>query len=169
MGRFDSVPDIEGRLDDFEIQCITDWLGDPVRNFLDQSIEKDVFEPYENGQYCDSLIRLGTCISAVLLKMISTKCPLKNMPSPKKVSGGWLLDLKPFREICLLREFKKCFKERIPNQLIEDIHVIQKLRNAYAHRLTPIQDIFGDEHKTILKALRDTWQDLRNEYVKIVF
>lgn len=51
MGRFDSIPDIKGRLNDFEIQCVLDWWGDPVRHILDQSIEKDVFEPYQNGEH----------------------------------------------------------------------------------------------------------------------
>ena len=175
MSRFDSVPDIKGRLDDFEIQCITDWWGDPVRNILDQSIEKDVFEPYQNGEHYHSLIRLGTYISIVVLKMLFQKCPPKITPPPKRVSVGWILDLEPFRQESrrglkkLLDEFKKCFKEQIPNQLIQDLHIIRELRNAYAHRLTPVQDIFRNEHKKILKALRNTWQDLRNEYIKVVF
>lgn len=175
MSRFDSVPDINGRLDDFEIQSITDWWGDPIRNILDQSIEKDVFEPYQNGEHYHSLIRLGTYISIVVLKMLFQKCPPKITPSPKKVSGGWLLDLEPFRQKSreglgrLLDEFKKCFKGQIPSQLVEDLHIIRGLRNAYAHRLTPVQDIFtSDEHNKILQAMRNTWQHLRNEYCKVV-
>lgn len=175
MGRFDSIPDIKGRLTDFEIQCVTDWWGDPVRNILDQSIEKDVFEPYQNGEYYHSLIRLETYISIVILKMLFQKCPSKVMPPPKRVSGRWLLDLEPI--IKKLRKglkkhldwFKECFNEQIPNQLIQDLHIIRELRNAYAHRLPPVRHIFtDDEHRKILQAMRNTWQDLRNEYCKVV-
>lgn len=174
MGRFDSIPDIKGRLNDFEIQCVVDWWGDPVRHILDQSIEKDVFEPYQNGEHYHSLIRLGTYISIVILKMLFYEYPSKIAPPPKRVSGGWLLDLEPYLKKSrnclgnLLYEFKKCFKEQIPNQLIKDLHVIRELRNAYAHRLTPVQDIFINEHTEILQAMRNTWQDLRNEYCKVV-
>ena len=160
---------------DFEIQCIIDWWGDPFRNVLDQSIEKDVFEPYRNGEHYHSLIRLGTYISIVILKMLSQKCPSKIKPTPKRVSVGWLLDSAPLiRESRkkglgkLLVELKECFKGQIPDQLIEDLHIIRELRNAYAHRLTPVQDIFRSEHEVILEAMRNTWQDLRNEYVKVV-
>ena len=175
MGRFGSISDIRGRLNDFEIQCVTDWWGDPVRNVLDQSIQKDVFEPYQNGEHYHSLIRLGTYISIVVLKMLFQKCPPKIMPPPKKVSRGWLLDLEPFRKKSreglkkLLDEFEKCFKGQISDQIIEDLHIIRELRNAYAHRLTPVRDIFvNDEHKKILQAMRNTWEDLRNEYVKVI-
>lgn len=174
MSRFNSISDIKGRLHDFEIQCITDWWGDPIRNILGQSIEKDVFEPYQNGDHCHSLIRLGTYISIVILKMLFQKCPPKIMPHPKGTSEGWLLDLEPFIKESrkglkeLLDDFKKSFKGQIPNQLIEDLHVIRELRNAYAHRLTKASDIFRNEHGLILEALRNTWQDLRNEYIKVV-
>jgi len=174
VSRFDSVSDIRGRLHDFEMQCIIDWWGDPFRNVLDQSIEKDVFEPYQNGEHYHSLIRFGTYISIVILKMLFQKCPAKIKPTPKRVSVGWLLDLEPLiRESRtalkkLLDKFRECFKGQIPDQLIEDLHVIRELRNAYAHRLTPVQDIFRSEHEVILEAMRNTWQDLRNEYVKVV-
>ena len=139
MGRFNSIPDIKGRLGDFEIQCITDWWSDPVRNVLDQSIQKDVFGPYQNGEHYRSLIRLGTYISIVILKMLSEKCP-PQMQRPKRVSVGWLVEIEPLRRRSrktlgtLLREFKRCFRGEIPIQLMEDLHIICELRNAYAHR-----------------------------------
>lgn len=175
MGRFDSISDIKGRLSDFETQCITNWWGDPVRNILDQGIEKDVFEPYQNGEYYHSLIRLETYISIVILKMLLQKCPSKIMPPIKRISGGWALDLEPLIKKLHkglkkhLDWFKECFNGDISGQLIEDLHIIRELRNAYAHRLTPVRDTFTkDEHKETLQAMRNTWQDLRNEYCKVV-
>ena len=176
MGRFDSVIDIKGRLRDFEIQCVTDWWGDPVRNMLDITIEQDVFESYKKSEYYHSLIRLETYISIVILKMLLQKCPRKIVSPLKRRSGlGWLVDLEPIIKKlhrglkAHLRWFKECFKEEIPNQLVQDLHIIRELRNAYAHRLTPVQVIFtDDEHGKVLQAMRNTWQDLRKEYCRVV-
>ena len=176
MGRFDSILDIKGRLEDFEIQCVMDFWGDPVRNMLDQSIEKEVFEPYQNGEYYHSLIRFETYVSIVILKMLLQKCPSKILPPLKRKSGlGWLADLEPVRKKlhrglkAHLRWFRECFKGEVPNQLIQDLHIIRELRNAYAHRLTPVQVIFTDnEHEKVLQAIRNTWQDLRKEYCRVV-
>jgi len=175
MGGFDSIPDIEGRLEDFEFQCVIDFWGDPVRNMLDQSIEEDVFEPYKKGKYYHSLIRLETYISLAILKMILQKCPSRILPPSRKVPGAFLADFGPIiRKLhkglgTHLNWFKECFKKVIPHQLIRDLHIIRKLRNAYAHRFTPVQIIFtSHEHEEILQALRNTWLDLRKEYCKVV-
>ena len=173
MGRFDSIFDIEGRLSDFEIQCIFEWWGDPLRNVLDQSIEKDVFEPYQNGEHIHALVRMETYVSILTLRMVLERYPSKVISPSKKVTKGWMIEgatiIKSLRGSPNLEWFRECFGEQVPNKLIKDLSLIRKLRNAYAHRLTPVRDIFSnDEHKKILQAMRDTWQDLRNEYCKIV-
>ena len=158
MSRFDSVPDIEGRLNDFEIQCKTDWLGDPLRNILDQSVERDIFKPYEEGERFRSLIRLATYISALITRMLVER----------KVYSLKEKSIEELRLVDLIKLLKKHFRGEICSSLIRDLHIIRKLRNAYAHGLTPVQDIFRNEHRLILEAIRNTWQDLRNEYVKVV-
>lgn len=175
MGRFDSILDIEGRLEDFELECVMDFWGDPVRNMLDLSIEEDVFEPYMKGEYYPSLVRLETYISLAILKMLLQKCPSRILPPSRKIPGALLTDFKPIIKKLHrglgthLHWFKECFKKALPNQVIQDLHTIPKLRNAYAHRFTPVQVIFtSEEHEEILKAIKNTWQDLRNEYCRVV-
>jgi len=175
MGRFDSILDIEERLEDFELQCVMDFWGDPVRNMLDLSIEEDVFEPYKQGEYYHSLIRLETYISLAILKMLLQKWPSRILPPSRKIPGALLTDFEPIIKKLHrglgthLHWFKGCFKKTLPNQVIQDLHTIRKLRNAYAHRFTPVQVIFtSEEHEEILKAIKNTWQDLRNEYCRVV-
>lgn len=189
MTKFDSIIDLEGRLEEFESQSALDWMGDPVRLGIDQSIENDVFEKYEEGEYLYSLTRLATYLSVVILRMLSERNPeiivslsehaqksqRQRIPVFKKLKGALATDLTIFEEVSrtslnkLMSLLGKDFRNQIQQGLIMDLHIIRKLRNAYAHRLTPTEIQFTkEEHERILKAIRDTWHNLREEYCKVV-
>ena len=71
----------------------------------------------------------------------------------------------------LLGLFKECFKKEISPDLMKDLRIIVDLRNAYAHRIYPLEtsmQLNQERHRLILEALRRTWQDLIKEYHRVI-
>lgn len=180
MGNF-SIPWLKDRLEDIQYQEITFPLGDSI-SLINQSIEEDVFERYNRGDYVAALIRFGTFVNVVLLAMIITRCPEKlkkyrnknTIWPPKKTECGLIFSADILLKWTLgmtLGIFKKCFMKKVSAQLIQDLVIVNSLRNAYAHSVYPLSSsipLDQEHHQKILEGLKRTWQDLVAEYQKII-